>query len=295
MSAQRELNPENKPALGSAFNYAEPSGAANWTRDDLVIDREYEIDCDVGEWILVSIETRFDVDAKFGIKSLPDGESWVNLYARYNPITGELLMEYVINTDDTQKACDYEPNEADTALVIELITAMISEEEDCSPLELIELRSIEEKIEGDIKMPKITKEKIKIDPEFDLNPLVPGDIIVYAEIEMDEPKGTKWLEQFGFNVLSGAFYVRYGMSDKSAEEPGFDLSEDDRALIIEAISEMVQKETGLSPREYYDKNVAEKEKNLEIMKAVISTSLHLTYRDETAPNLTALYKQARSV
>ncbi len=121
------------------------SGAANWTRDELVIDREYEIDCDVGEWILVYIETRFDVDAKFGIKSLPDGESWVNLYARYNPITGELLMEYVINTDDTQKACDYEPNEDDKALVIELITAMISEEEDCSPLELIELHSIEEK------------------------------------------------------------------------------------------------------------------------------------------------------
>ena len=62
------------------------SGATNWTKDNLVIDPDYEIDNKKIDWINVSIEVWFDVDAKFGVKSLPDGESWVNLYADYNPI-----------------------------------------------------------------------------------------------------------------------------------------------------------------------------------------------------------------
>ncbi len=122
------------------------SGAANWTKDNLVIDPDYEIDNKKIDWINVSIEVWFDADAKFGVKSLPYDESWVNLYADYNPITDELKIWYTFNTDDTCELGVYEPSEEEKALVIEMISAMLFKEESCSPRDVVEQRREEQRI-----------------------------------------------------------------------------------------------------------------------------------------------------
>lgn len=39
---------------------------------DIAIDREMEVDCDIGQEITVCIETWFDVDKKFGVQTADD-------------------------------------------------------------------------------------------------------------------------------------------------------------------------------------------------------------------------------
>ena len=56
-------------------------------RDDIAIDRDIEVDCDIGQEITVYIETWFDVDKKFGTHTADDDSTWVNLYAAYNPFS----------------------------------------------------------------------------------------------------------------------------------------------------------------------------------------------------------------
>lgn len=41
-------------------------------RSDIAIDREMEVDCDIGREITAYIETWFDVDKKFGIHTAED-------------------------------------------------------------------------------------------------------------------------------------------------------------------------------------------------------------------------------
>lgn len=43
-------------------------------RKDLVIDRDMEVDCDIGQQITCYIETWFDVDEKFRIKTDSDND-----------------------------------------------------------------------------------------------------------------------------------------------------------------------------------------------------------------------------
>ena len=52
---------------------------------DIAIDREMEVDCDIGQEITVYIETWFDVDKKFGVQTADDDSTWLNMYGKYNP------------------------------------------------------------------------------------------------------------------------------------------------------------------------------------------------------------------
>lgn len=69
------------------------------TRDDLVIDPDMEIDDD-GSIVTAYVETWFDVDRKFGTHTADDPETWVNLNAKYNTESRELLTEYQIDRPD---------------------------------------------------------------------------------------------------------------------------------------------------------------------------------------------------
>ncbi len=126
----------------------------------------------------------------------------------------------------------------------------------------------------------ITKEKIKVDPDFGMNPLCPGDFIVHVEAELGDAGKIKWLDQCGYNALSGVLFTRYGCGDKPADDLSFEPSEEDQALIIEAICEMIERETGLKPREYYDKTAAERLKNINMVKSLVLTSLQIEYKGE---------------
>ena len=62
-------------------------------RKDLVIDRDMEVDCDIGQQITCYIETWFDVDEKFRIKTDSDNGTWLNMYGKYNPFADTLRIE----------------------------------------------------------------------------------------------------------------------------------------------------------------------------------------------------------
>ena len=46
-----------------------------FTKDDLAVDRDMEIDCDIGQEILVYFECWFDADRKFSIDT-SENDAW---------------------------------------------------------------------------------------------------------------------------------------------------------------------------------------------------------------------------
>ena len=88
-------------------------------RHDIAIDREMEVDCDIGQEITVYIETWFDVDKKFGTQLNGNDSAWLNLYGKYNPYEDTLRIECEIDADDgpPNQWFDYEPPEREAKLI----------------------------------------------------------------------------------------------------------------------------------------------------------------------------------
>lgn len=88
-------------------------------RGDIAIDRDMEVDSDIGQEILAYVETWFDVDKKFGIHTADDDGTWLNLYARYNPFADTLRMECEIDSDspENNQYFDYEPTAVEAQLI----------------------------------------------------------------------------------------------------------------------------------------------------------------------------------
>lgn len=107
-------------------------------RSDLVIDRDMEVDCDIGQQITAYIETWFDVDEKFGIRTDSENGTWLNMYAKFDPYADTLRIECVISSDDGDDSFDYEPTTAETQLIKDMITEKIREIHDQMPQEFCE-------------------------------------------------------------------------------------------------------------------------------------------------------------
>lgn len=88
-------------------------------RNDLVIDPDMEVDRETYR-VSAYIETWFDVDAKFGTHTAEKDE-WVNLYADYQPQTGELDLVYIVDWDGGGQAYAYVPTEREKHLVVEMM------------------------------------------------------------------------------------------------------------------------------------------------------------------------------
>ena len=69
-------------------------------RGDIAIDRDMDVDCDIGQEITVYMETWFDVDKKFGIHTSGDEGTWLNMYGKFNPFEDSLRIECDISRDD---------------------------------------------------------------------------------------------------------------------------------------------------------------------------------------------------
>ena len=108
-----------------------------FTKDDLAVDRDMEIDCDIGQEILVYFECWFDADRKFGIDT-SENDAWLNMYGRFNPYEDTLTIECEIDKDDGSSYFDYFPTDAETQLMKDLITAKIQEVYHRSPMEFCE-------------------------------------------------------------------------------------------------------------------------------------------------------------
>lgn len=104
-------------------------------RKDLVIDRDVEVDCDIGQQITCYIETWFDVDEKFRIRTNADEGTWMNMYGKYNPFADTLRIECVISGDDFSDEFDYQPTAAESQLIKDMITERIREVHGQTPKE----------------------------------------------------------------------------------------------------------------------------------------------------------------
>lgn len=108
------------------------------TRDDIAIDSDMQIDDDVGQEILVYIETWFDVDKKFHVDTASDDSAWLNMYGRYNPFEDSLRIECEISRQDGSSYFDYKPTKAEAQLIKSLITEKIREVYNQTPKEFME-------------------------------------------------------------------------------------------------------------------------------------------------------------
>ena len=113
-------------------------------RHNLAIDRDMEVDCDIGQEIAVYIETWFDVDKKFGTNTAADNDKWLNLYAKYDPFVDSLRLEFTVTTADSCEEGEYVPTDAESKLIKDMITQKIREEYCQTPQEFCEeARTIE--------------------------------------------------------------------------------------------------------------------------------------------------------
>lgn len=106
-----------------------------FTKGDLDVEHDMDVDCDIGEEILVSFECWFDVNRKFNINIANDENTWLNMYGRYNPYENTLSVECEIDRDDGSSYFDYIPTNAEAQLMKELITAKNQEVYHQSPKE----------------------------------------------------------------------------------------------------------------------------------------------------------------
>ena len=96
-------------------------------RADIVIDRDMDVDSDTGHEITAYIETWFDVDKKFGIHTRADDGTWLNMYGKFNPFEDTLRIECEISRDSGSTYFDYEPTDAESHLLKDMITEKIQD------------------------------------------------------------------------------------------------------------------------------------------------------------------------
>ena len=107
-------------------------------RSDIAIDREMEVDCDIGQEITAYIETWFDVDKKFNLQTGADEGTWLNMYGKYNPFADTLRIECEISRDDGSSYFDYEPSAGEAQLIKEMIAETMQKEYHRTPKEFCE-------------------------------------------------------------------------------------------------------------------------------------------------------------
>lgn len=108
------------------------------TRDMLAVDRDMEVDCDIGHQITCYLETWFDVDKKFGTNTAADDDKWLNLYAKYDPFADTLRFEFTVTTADSCEEGEYVPTDAEAQLIKGMIAEKLREEYGQTPKEFCE-------------------------------------------------------------------------------------------------------------------------------------------------------------
>lgn len=91
-----------------------------FSKGNLLVDPELEVDLETGT-VTAYLETWFDVDAKLGIHTANEENTWVNLYASYTPGSGAFKMEYVISRKDSEEWREYSPTDREKALILSMM------------------------------------------------------------------------------------------------------------------------------------------------------------------------------
>ena len=72
---------------------------------------------------------------KFGLHINDEEDTWLNLYAKYNPFADTLRLECEISRDDGSEYFDYEPTANEVRLIKDMITEQIQKEYEQTPQE----------------------------------------------------------------------------------------------------------------------------------------------------------------
>ena len=107
-------------------------------RSDIVVDRDMEVDCDIGHQITCYLETWFDADKKFGIDTASEDGTWLNMYAKYDPFADTLRIECEISRDNGSSYFDYEPTSAESQLIKDMIAEKLMQTHGQTPQESCE-------------------------------------------------------------------------------------------------------------------------------------------------------------
>lgn len=94
-------------------------------RQDLRVNDDIQVSED-GRSLIACLETWLDAEKKFQ-EDLSDDETWLNLYATYDPFTDTLEMGYVVETATHYNSNDYKPTTNEERLVKDMITEKIEE------------------------------------------------------------------------------------------------------------------------------------------------------------------------
>lgn len=98
------------------FSCLEKGGEFPTTMDLHAIEPIVEDGC-----LEVTFECWFDQEAKFGV-DLSDYDTWLNLYASYNPATANLVVSYVVSDNVNNFHYLYVPTEMERYTVIQAMT-----------------------------------------------------------------------------------------------------------------------------------------------------------------------------
>ena len=100
-------------------------------RADLRVDRDIQTD---GRSLTVYLEIWFDAGKKFNV-DLSGDNTWLNLYAVYDPFADALEMAYMVETDTGSTTKDYVPTENEVKIIKTMITEAIKSEYGQTPQE----------------------------------------------------------------------------------------------------------------------------------------------------------------
>lgn len=99
---------------------------------------DLETDGDEGKEIVAYIETWFAVDKKFCVDTASDDDTWLNMYARYDPFENTLCVECEISRTAGSSYFDYVPTRNETELIKDLIAQKLQILYEQSPREFCE-------------------------------------------------------------------------------------------------------------------------------------------------------------
>ena len=135
---REQLNRHNADAEYRPISVITKMDTPEFTKEVLEVDRDMEVDCDIGYQITCYLETWFDVDKKFGTNTAADDDKWLNLYAKYDPFADSLRLEFTVTTADSCEEGEYVPTNAEAQLIKDMITQKIREEYGQTPQEFCE-------------------------------------------------------------------------------------------------------------------------------------------------------------
>ena len=135
---REQLNRHNADAEYRPISVITKMDTPEFTKEMLEVDRDMEVDCDIGYQITCYLETWFDVDKKFGTNTAADDDKWLNLYAKYDPFADSLRLEFTVTTADSCEEGEYVPTNAEAQLIKDMITQKIREEYGQTPQEFCE-------------------------------------------------------------------------------------------------------------------------------------------------------------